>query len=316
VSRADDNQVDMITINSYEERDSDVKQPSSSILDGTTTIHQHELLSNDAYESDNDWEMARAVQLSMNDDSIQHRHQKQPNSNPFEQSQHQQINDIEAIASLPNEARYQWIDSQWKAQRIQSRRECIQAAANPEDYSNVQLRNFYKSNALAKRVGEISKLVETRKDEFQGGGGGGDDDGDEGGSVHRARPSLQRLRRHNQENSSTDDDNDDNEMFGSSTNYAGKMILTMITKLLVGRGAVIALKRVAFFSHLPVLASVLRYERSLKLKYYLTIVIVMIIPNIVMEVLCLRMICSTPLWVRNVQPTNIASLLIMVPVLQ
>jgi hypothetical protein len=219
-SGADYNQVDIITINSDEERDPDAKLPASSTLDDTTTIHQHELLSNDAYESDNDWEMARAVQLSMNDDSIQHRHQKQPNSNPFEQSQHQQINDIEAIASLPNEARYQWIDSQWKAQRIQSRRECIQAAANPEDYSEVQLRNFYKSNALAKRVGEISKLVETRKDEFGGGVVDGDDGG-EGSSVHRTRPSLQRLRRHNQENSSTDNDDDDNEMFGPSTNYSG-----------------------------------------------------------------------------------------------
>jgi hypothetical protein len=235
----DGNKADFVTINSDDdekeevvievERIHDAKQTSND-----TTHHQHELSDDIDIESENDWEVACAVQLSIND-SIHHRQQKQRRrrssttalasttsnrsaNNPFESSQHQHDNDnIEIIASLPSEARYQWIDSQWKAHRIQSRRECIQAAANPEDYSITQLRNFYKSNALAKQVGEISKLIETKKEDYDD----DEDDSDVGSRVRRARPALHRLRRNNHDTSTTDDDDDDNEMFVSSSNTAG-----------------------------------------------------------------------------------------------
>ena len=99
------------------------------------------------YEAENDWEMSRAVQESIND-SIQQ--QQKPSSdsnenvngtsrynsdaNPFDHEHYQQAAN-ETIASLPCEARSKWINSQRAAQRIQSRQECIKAAADPEDYS-------------------------------------------------------------------------------------------------------------------------------------------------------------------------------------
>jgi len=245
-----DSKADFITINSDDDDDDDEEEAVVGVerihdanqSSNGTTRHEHEFSHDNEYESENDWEMSRAVQMSMND-SIQyhHHHQQQQQqqqqqqrrssttalasttsnrgaNTPFENSDYYHDNDnIETIASLPSESRYQWIDSQWKAHRIQSRRECIQAAANPEDYSNTQLRNFYKSNALAKRVGEISKLVETKKEDYED----DKDDSDGGSSVHRSRPALLRLRRSNHDTSTTDDDDDDNEMFVSSSNTAG-----------------------------------------------------------------------------------------------
>jgi 5'-3' exonuclease len=189
------------------------------------------------YESENDWEMSHAIQSSINDSMNQRK--RQPSSparaaesndgnsvsdeddpdyeNPYaerhDQFRHDADNDI--IASLPSETRHQWIDSQYRAHRIQSRSECIQAAANPQDYSSTQLRNFLKHSMFNKRVGEIGKLIETRK-EF---GVEGDDPGDNGivnCSRQNSRPGLQRLRRHNENASSNDDDDD--EIFDTTSN--------------------------------------------------------------------------------------------------
>ncbi|KAL3806169.1 hypothetical protein ACHAXA_003461, partial [Cyclostephanos tholiformis] len=116
--------------------------------------------------------------------------------------------DNEMIASLPSETRHQWIDSQYRAHRIQSRSECIMAAADPEDYSSTQLRNFLKSSKLTKRVGEIGKLVETRK-EFAAYGDGIAAANMSDDNEYRPRPRLKRLRRHNKEISSNDDVDDE-----------------------------------------------------------------------------------------------------------
>ena len=64
--------------------------------------------------------------------------------------------------------RHEWIEHQKKQQRITSRKECISAAANPEDYSNTQLKNFLKSSLLTKRVSEIDKLVKDRESNDKG----------------------------------------------------------------------------------------------------------------------------------------------------
>lgn len=189
------------------------------------------------YDSENDWEMSHTIQSSIND-SINKR-TRQPSSperaaesndghsvsdgddpdceNPYaERHDHFRHDaDNEMIASLPSETRHQWIDSQFRAHRIQSRSECIQAAANPQDYSSTQLHNFLKHSMFNKRVGEIGKLIETRK-EFAVEESGPSDNGILNSSRQNSRPELQRLRRHNENASSSDDDDD--EIFDTTSN--------------------------------------------------------------------------------------------------
>jgi hypothetical protein len=193
------------------------------------------------YESENDWEISHAIQSSIDDSTNQRQRKWQPSStvraaeskdghseeavsdgdhpdygHPYaerhDHSRHDADNEI--IASFPSETRHQWIDSQYRAYRIQSRSECIRAAANPQDYSSTQLRNFLKQSTFNKRVGEIGKLIETRK-EFVVEEYGPDDNGIANSSRQIPRPELLRLRRHNENASSNDDD--DNEIFETTS---------------------------------------------------------------------------------------------------
>lgn len=145
-SKGGSNNEDAISIKSSSE-DEDSKPKAKAIHDINNNKNE-----DDAYESENDWEMSIAIQSSIND-SIKQQKQQQIQ---YEDFSHQPV---EAIASLPNETRSQWMESQYKAQRIQSRKECIGAAANPEDYSSTQLRNFLKGSRLNKKMGEIGKLA-------------------------------------------------------------------------------------------------------------------------------------------------------------
>ena len=145
-SKGGGNNEDAISIKSSSEEE-DSKPKAKAIHDINNNKNE-----DDAYESENDWEMSIAIQSSINDSTkLQKQQQIQ-----YEDFSHQPV---EAIASLPNETRSQWMESQYKAQRIQSRKECIGAAANPEDYSSTQLRNFLKGSRLNKKMGEIGKLA-------------------------------------------------------------------------------------------------------------------------------------------------------------
>mmetsp|Transcript_10552 Transcript_10552/g.21749 ORF Transcript_10552/g.21749 Transcript_10552/m.21749 type:complete len:1282 (-) Transcript_10552:243-4088(-) len=141
----------------------------------------------DEAEAENDWELAHAVQASLNESmdtsSTANDHTEYDDYGGFNA-----INDIpainiddgedteaanEKIASLPSETRSQWIDSQFRSQRIQSRHEYMSVASKPEEYSSTQLRNFLKGSRLNKRMNEIGALagkLERSSDNFVDGG--------------------------------------------------------------------------------------------------------------------------------------------------
>ncbi|KAL7553273.1 hypothetical protein ACHAWF_016532 [Thalassiosira exigua] len=179
--------------------------------------------------SENDWEMSIAVQSSI-DDSIRQQQKyytggsghNNSSENPFEHEHYGRANNA-TIASLPSEARSQWIDRQKAAQRIQSRKDCIRAAADPEDYSSTQLRNFLKGSKLNKRVNDIGKLVERRSNDAEGGVDGEDPGDSASGFIvdnrQRETPELQRLRRRNNGQSHNDADDDD-DIFDSANGAA------------------------------------------------------------------------------------------------
>ena len=208
---------DVISIHSDDSREQ-AKQQFKSQLGQFKTEHAKDQEDGEQCESDNDWEMSHAVQSSINE-SIQQQTSTSyynPNSdNPFDNEFYHQA-DNETIAALPTEARSQWVDSKKAQRRIQSRQECIKAAANPEDYSGTQLRNFLKGSKLNKRVGEIDKLVEERRDgdETPAGVPAGQVDA----VVRNAqqRPVLRRVRRHRDSNNHNDDSDEENEMFNST----------------------------------------------------------------------------------------------------
>ena len=189
------NDTDVISIKSSSSNNDEAQQSKSEALNDENNMN---IADDNAYESENDWEMAAAIQSSI-DDSIKEQQKQQQQI-----IQHQDLSQqpVEAIASLPSEARSQWMESQYKAQRIQSRRECIGAAANPENYSSTQLRNFLKGSKLNKKMGEIGKLA----------GKLGEIDTDDNGfvSVLETRGSASGHRRVlKRPNNKNDDDSDD-----------------------------------------------------------------------------------------------------------
>eukprot|EP00956_Cyclotella_meneghiniana_P032532 scaffold89939_cov51-Cyclotella_meneghiniana.AAC.5 len=117
-------------------------------------MQQPPINNNDDDDSENDWEMSQAVQASIRE-SIQLR----PSTSP------QYYEDIEptasnaVIASLPTISRSQWIESQFRAQRIQSRQECIRVAGDMTEYSLIQIKNFLKGSKLNRRMNDIGALA-------------------------------------------------------------------------------------------------------------------------------------------------------------
>ena len=155
-SKGGSNNEDVISIKSSSEEDDDdeedTKPKAKPIHDANNN--------NDAYESENDWELSIAIQSSISD-SIKQQQQTQHQTGVQQQIQYQDFSHqpAEAIASLPTETRSHWMESQYRTQRIQSRKECIGAAANPEDYSSTQIRNFLKGSRLNKKMIEVGKLA-------------------------------------------------------------------------------------------------------------------------------------------------------------
>ncbi len=192
------NNEDAISINSSED---DLAKPAAK----ATEANNDDDTIDDANDSDNDWEMSIAIQSSISDSIKQQQKQQQQQQRIENQDLTQQPN--ETIASLPSETRSQWMESQYRAQRIQSRKECIGAAANPEDYSSTQLRNFLKGSRLNKKMGEIGKLAGQL---FEEGGANNnfvnvEEDNDDDNGQRRV------LRR--PKNKDGDGDNSDDELF-------------------------------------------------------------------------------------------------------
>eukprot|EP00986_Skeletonema_menzelii_P014847 scaffold10411_cov135-Skeletonema_menzelii.AAC.1 len=211
-SKGGNNNEDVISIKSSSGDEEEQSKPKAN------TIHENNNDNNDdAYESENDWEMSLAIQSSIND-SIKHQKQQQIQYQDFS---HQPV---ETIASLPSETRSQWMESQYKAQRIQSRKECIGAAANPEDYSSTQLRNFLKGSRLNQKMCEIGKLASKmgEDDNYN------DDNGDNGfvdveEMTNNGGGNRRILKRPN----NTDDDSDDDILNNESaaTNIVSMKVL-------------------------------------------------------------------------------------------
>jgi len=193
------NNEDAISINSSED---DQAKPAAKAAEANNDDDNNY---HDADDSDNDWEMSIAIQSSISDSIKQQQKQQQQQQRIEYQDLTQQPN--ETIASLPSETRSQWMESQYRAQRIQSRKECIGAAANPEDYSSTQLRNFLKGSRLNKKMGEIGKLAGQLLEE--GGASNNfvnvEEDNDDDNGQRRV------LRR--PKNKDGDGDNSDDELF-------------------------------------------------------------------------------------------------------
>jgi hypothetical protein len=198
-NKSGSNNEDAISINSSED---DQAKPAAKAKEANKDDNNNY---HDADDSDNDWEMSIAIQTSISD-SIKHQ-QKQQQRIEY-QDLTQQPN--ETIASLPSETRSQWMESQYRAQRIQSRKECIGAAANPEDYSSTQLRNFLKGSRLNKKMGEIGKLAGQLLEE--GRASNNFVNVEEGNDDNNSQRRL--LKR--PKNKNGDGDNSDDELFDQS----------------------------------------------------------------------------------------------------
>lgn len=75
-------------------------------------------------------------------------------------------NDIstQTLSSLPTKTRVDVIEKAKRQQRMQSRKEFMSVAANPDSYSQCQLRNFLKGASLSKKINEVGKIM-TKNDE-------------------------------------------------------------------------------------------------------------------------------------------------------
>ena len=67
--------------------------------------------------------------------------------------------DIEFVASLPSTDRKDWVEKAQRQQRLQSRREFMKVAYDPDGLSQCQLRNFLRSTKLNKDIKEMATLA-------------------------------------------------------------------------------------------------------------------------------------------------------------
>jgi hypothetical protein len=136
----------------------EVPKPYEADNDIISIQSDHEIdqlsTNNNDEDSENDWEMSHAVQSSINASLS-----NQQSSNLHDETDIQPETSNAVIAALPTITRSQWIDSQFRAQRIQSRQECISVAGNMEEYSSTQIRNFLKGSRLNKRMNDIGALA-------------------------------------------------------------------------------------------------------------------------------------------------------------
>lgn len=200
-------------------------------LNDTAQRQQDETKHQEEEGDDNDWELAHAVHGSLQEAYSsttvnQYSNNTTHNLNNLDTTSTTTEQANETIASLPTETRSQWIDSQFRAQRIQSRQECINVAANMEEYSSTQLRNFLKGSRLNKRMNEIGKLAGKMgvdgndADGSAASASGGFVDEGHGNNANNGRPALQRLRRNNNDD---DYNSEDDDVFDSSNGAAANM---------------------------------------------------------------------------------------------
>jgi len=67
--------------------------------------------------------------------------------------------DIDVLSALPSKTRLDVIQKAKRQQRMQSRKEFMQVAADPDSYSQCQLRNFIKSANLNNKIDKVGKIV-------------------------------------------------------------------------------------------------------------------------------------------------------------
>ena len=67
--------------------------------------------------------------------------------------------DADTLYSLPSHMRKDVIEKLKRQQRLHSRSEFMSVAANPESYSQVQLKNFLKSSSLNKKIMDVGKNI-------------------------------------------------------------------------------------------------------------------------------------------------------------
>jgi 5'-3' exonuclease len=77
-------------------------------------------------------------------------------------------NDYSYIASLPPSKRKEAIEKAKKQQRLQSRKEFMPAAANPADFSQVQLTNFLRSTHLNQSIKKMAVEIVNKDNTSQG----------------------------------------------------------------------------------------------------------------------------------------------------
>ena len=105
-------------------------------------------LTQEQQNTNNDWDNAIAAAHSdseKSEDSIQI-----PDGQPL---------DIEILTNLPSKTRVDVIEKARRQQRMLSRNEFMSVAANPDSYSQCQLKNFLKSASLNKTVSQLGKIA-------------------------------------------------------------------------------------------------------------------------------------------------------------
>ena len=66
------------------------------------------------------------------------------------------------LSSLPTKTRIDVIEKTKRQQRMQSRKEFMSVAGNPDSYSQCQLRNFLKSANFTKKINDVAKIVSSQ----------------------------------------------------------------------------------------------------------------------------------------------------------
>ena len=138
---------------SKQRQDDESKNESIESKDEIISIYSDKKDDHSDTNSENDWESSHAVQASIQNSITQ------PHSESSQQHEPTLGQTNEEIAALPSLTRSQYMESQFRERRIQSRRECIDVAADMEKYSEVQVKNFLMGSRLNQRMGEIGKLA-------------------------------------------------------------------------------------------------------------------------------------------------------------
>jgi len=99
----------------------------------------------------NDWDDVNPVALFGSDD----RSSPDGSSASIQLPENEEQLDIDAVLSLPAAQRKDVIEKVKRQQRMRSRKEFMPAAADPEAYSQVQLKNFLRSSNLNKKINEM-----------------------------------------------------------------------------------------------------------------------------------------------------------------